>query len=75
MLQTDLKSHLGSKDIAFFRFKSKKDSSACKLLVGALWDDVASDSWLALLFFSSWARIGATIGSVHPQQRMHLVAF
>ena len=75
MLQTDLKSHLRFKRYRIFRFKSRKYSSACKLLVGALWDDVVSDSWLALLFFSSWARIGATIGSVHPQQRMHLVAF
>ena len=51
MLQTDLKSHLRFKRYRIFKFKSRKDSSACKLLVGALWDDVTSDSWLALLFF------------------------
>ena len=51
MLQTDLKSHLRFKRYRIFRFKSRKDFSACKLLVGALWDNVASDSWLALLFF------------------------
>ena len=69
MLQTDLKSHLRFKRYRIFRFKSRKDSFACKLLVDALWDDVASDGWLALLFLSSWAWIGAMIGSVHGCNR------